>query len=93
MPTEEIRKGEEWALKNGTHALMYKVLKSEPCGCAIQGAGNLKSPVRIVFCKKHKAALKVIEKIFVAHECPVGENFCHIHKILEEAGFIKAPKN
>jgi hypothetical protein len=61
MTTEDIRKGEEWALKNGTHALMHKVIKAQPCGCDVQGAGNLKSPVRIVFCKKHEAVTRLLK--------------------------------
>lgn len=47
--------GEKHALANGTHALLYKVIQQPSCGCKIVGAGNLPSPVRIEFCKAHKA--------------------------------------
>ena len=63
LTTKDIKNSEEWAVKNGTHALMYKVIQSVPCGCEVVGAGNLKSPVRIEFCPMHKAAPKLFETL------------------------------
>lgn len=53
LTAEDHKLGERWAIENGTHALLNKVVESKPCGCKVAGAGNLKSPVRIEFCKAH----------------------------------------
>ncbi len=49
------KEAEKHAVDTGTHALLYKVVQWPKCGCKIVGAGNLPSPVRIRFCKAHKA--------------------------------------
>ena len=48
-------KGERLALASGRHRLMGAVLQLPPCGCTVEGAGNLLSPIKIVYCKAHKA--------------------------------------
>lgn len=53
LTAEDHRVGEKWAIENGTHALLNKVVEFKPCGCKVVGAGNLKSPVRIEFCEAH----------------------------------------
>lgn len=89
LTAEDHRLGERWALDNGTHALLHKVVQNKPCGCTVEGAGNLKSPVRVKFCGKHEKALGVIRKLRDHHECTTpAENFCRVCKIIEDAGFV-----
>lgn len=81
------KEGQQYAVEHGTHALLNKVVKFAPCGCKPDGAGNLPSPVRVVFCKQHKVAIETLREVYQQHECNPAENFCRICRIIEDAGF------
>lgn len=88
MPKMTDAEAQKYAIDRGTHALMNRVIQNKPCGCTVDGAGNLPSPVRVEFCEKHNKALDVIRAIYVQHECTTpAENFCRICSIIHEAGF------
>lgn len=85
MTDAEIQKH---AVETGTHRLLYATIQNAPCGCTVDGAGNLQSPIRVVFCKKHKKALEVLHEVYQQHQCTTpAENFCRVCKIIEDAGF------
>lgn len=86
------KEGQKYALEHGTHALLNKVVKVEPCGCKPDGAGNLPSPVRVAFCTQHGKALKVIRQLKMLHECPKSgkrARRCSFCAILRIHGFMK----
>lgn len=76
------------AIETGTHRLMNAVIQNKPCGCTVDGAGNLPSPIRVEFCEQHKKAIPTLREVYQTHECTTpGENFCRICRIIEDAGF------
>lgn len=88
MPKMTEKEIERHAVETGTHRLMGAVLSSNPCGCNVIGVGNLQSPIRIEFCKKHKKALEVLHEVYQQHQCTTpAESFCRVCKIIEDAGF------
>lgn len=90
LTAEDHKLGEKWAMENGTHALLNKVVEFKPCGCKVAGAGNLKSPVRIVFCKTHASVEvdrqeKVNDLLDFLHEWFLkGQQAIHVSTLVDD---------
>ena len=70
MPKMTDAEAQKYAMENGTHRLMGAVIQSKPCGCTVDGAGNLPSPVRVEFCALHLNAEKLLKALdTAANEC------------------------
>lgn len=66
----KMKKIDKRAMRDGSHALLNKVLEDQLCGCNIVGAGNLPSPIRIVFCKTHAAATELLKAVHELLDLP-----------------------
>lgn len=88
MPKMTDAEAQKYAMQTGTHRLMGATIQNKPCGCTVEGAGNLPSPIRVEFCDKHKKALAVIHEVYQTHLCSTpAESFCRVCRAIEDAGF------
>lgn len=70
MPKMTDAEVQKYAAEHGTHRLMGAVIQSKPCGCTVDGAGNIPSPVRVEFCAMHRNAENLKKALDeAAHEC------------------------